>query len=101
MTDGTSCGRGKRGAVTTTPCARNAANEATTTTPAASAVRATHLGSRLRAALTPSTTPATISSMPLPGAFGSRGNFDDRVVTDLARSPVRRVPLRLRFAGSR
>ena len=69
-TDGTSCDRGKRGAVTTTPWVRNAANAATTT-PTASAVRAAHIGSRLRAALTPSTTPATISSMPRTAAPGA------------------------------
>ena len=69
-TDGTACDCGKRGAVTTTPWVRNVANAATTT-PTASAVRAAHIGSRLRAALTPSTTPTTISSMPMTAAPGA------------------------------
>ncbi len=70
MTDGTSCDCAKRGALTTTSWVRNAANAATTT-PTASAVRAAHIGSRLRAALTPSTTPTTISSMPMTAAPGA------------------------------
>ena len=70
MTDGTSCDCGKRGAVTTTLWVRNAANAATRT-PTASAVRPAHIGSRLRAALTPSTTPTTISSMPMTAAPGA------------------------------
>src|SRR4030095_394542 len=70
VTDGTSCDCGKSGAVTTTPWVRNAANAATAT-PTAGGVRPAHMGSRLRAALTPSTTPATISSMPMTAAPGA------------------------------
>ena len=70
MTDGTACDCAKRGALTTTSWVRNAANAATTT-PRVSAVRAAHIGSRLRAALTPSTTPTAISSMPMTAAPGA------------------------------
>src|SRR6185369_2645699 len=51
MTEGTSADGGKRAAVAATPWVRKAANAATAT-PMASAVRAAHIGSRLRAALT-------------------------------------------------
>src|SRR5690349_5229134 len=69
-TDGTSCDWAKRGADTVMSWVMNAAHAAITT-PTTRAVRQAHIGSRLRAAFTPSTTPATIISSPRAAAPGA------------------------------
>src|SRR4029453_7365037 len=91
LTDGTSGGCAKRGALTETSWVRNAANAAMRT-PTASAVRAAQIGIRFRAVLTPITTAASISRNPPtapPGASSAMATY--RPIAAMARPRATRA----------